>query len=97
MEAALLARIEPRWRATCESILHGRNATFAQAWQDWYLWHNIFKDTAVAGFYVEIGVWDPLRLSSTLFFDKCLGNVPGKSSLEKPISHHPSDKPLEIQ
>ena len=59
----------------CSDILYGRPASFAQAWQDWYLFHNIFPDRLEwgGGFYVEIGVWNPIMTSNTLFFDKCLG------------------------
>ena len=77
---ALLQKIEPRWRPTCSAIVNGEgsaNATFAQAFQDWWLYHNLYSSNPGAawgaGVYVEIGVWNPLLLSSTLFFDKCLG------------------------
>lgn len=73
--AKLLQHVEPAYQTMCSDILYGRPASFAQAWQDWYLFHNIFPDRLEwgGGFYVEIGVWNPIMTSNTLFFDKCLG------------------------
>lgn len=48
----------------------------AQYSQDVSLFHNFFKAWPLQGkqgFYVESGANDPLKLSNTLFFDKCLG------------------------
>lgn len=71
----LLPRIEEPFRATCEAIMRGQARSFAQAWQDWWLHHNLFgrRMTWGSGVYIEVGVWDPLHASNTLFFDKCLG------------------------
>ena len=48
--------------------------TFAQGWQDWYLWHNIFKRSPAhlewgGGFYVDLGTNSPTIVSNTLFFE----------------------------
>ncbi len=47
---ALLQKIEPRWRPTCSAIINGETATFAQAFQDWWLYHNLLdtEERAVA-------------------------------------------------
>lgn len=47
-----------------------------QANQDIFLFQNLFRHwpmTGRKGFYVEAGANDPLYLSTSLFFDKCLG------------------------
>lgn len=47
-----------------------------QANQDIFLFQNLFKYWPMQGrkgFYVEAGANDPLYLSTSLFFDKCLG------------------------
>ena len=44
--------------------------------QDIFLFHNLYKYwpmTGRKGFYVESGANDALYLSTSLFFDKCLG------------------------
>lgn len=44
--------------------------------QDIFLFHNLYKYwpmTGRKGFYVESGAYDALYLSTSLFFDKCLG------------------------
>lgn len=71
----LMERIEPRYRPHCAMILRGEAAMFSQAWQDWYLFHNLFSDrlTWGNGTYLDIGSNDPTFISNTLFFDKCLG------------------------
>jgi hypothetical protein len=76
--AALLERVQPGYRGKCELMLRGKAATFAQAWQDWYLFMNIFghDDKASSwggGVYVDIGTNEATQISNTLFFDKCLG------------------------
>ena len=72
---ALLARVEEPYREPCRSILAGEPFTFTQAWQDWWLFHNLYFDrlTWGDGAYVDIGTNDPTAISNTLFFDKCLG------------------------
>ena len=75
---ALLPNIEAPFKATCEAILRGEARSLSQMWQDWWLVHNLFAREKQElkwgdGFYVEMGVWDPLQASNTLFFDKCLG------------------------
>ncbi|EOD04706.1 hypothetical protein EMIHUDRAFT_220836 [Emiliania huxleyi CCMP1516] len=70
---ALLARVPPVHKARCEGVLRGLNRRgFSQAWQDWMLYQNFFAGKA-AGFYVDIGTNDPLRISNTAFLDICLG------------------------
>ena len=73
--AKLLRHVEPAWHDRCRDVLLFSNSTFAQAWQDWYVFHNQFPErlTYGAGTYVEIGVNNPTAISNTLFFDKCLG------------------------
>ena len=75
---ALLTHVEPAYHRFCAGFLRGEGVTLAQAWQDWHLWHNLFAHHEHLwrwgeGTYVEVGVWNPLKLSNTLFFDKCLG------------------------
>lgn len=76
--ASLLRHIEPQYRNMCGMILRGESATFSQAWQDWYLFHNIFGhidrlSTWGGGVYVDVGTNAATEISNTLFFDKCLG------------------------
>ena len=78
--AELLTHVEPAFREPCRQILSGEPTSFAQAWQDWWLFHNLFKHRNHGaalrwgtGFYVELGVWNPMFATNTLFFDKCLG------------------------
>ena len=56
-------------------MLRGESASFAQAWQDWVVFHHYFQGRHAwgDGFYIDIGTNDPIRISNTLFFDKCLG------------------------
>ena len=72
---ALLARVEPEYKPLCRKMVTGGAFSFAQAWQDWWLFHNLFSDrlTWGEGTYVDIGTHAPESLSNTLFFDKCLG------------------------
>ncbi len=73
--SSLLRHVEPNYRQLCGKLLRGEPVTFAQAWQDWVLFHNYYSDRLVwgAGTYVDIGTNDPTQISNTLFFDKCLG------------------------
>ena len=77
IEQHVTAHVEPHYQKLCAKMLGGEASSFAQAWQDWYIWHNVFRGDGTLtwgqGMYVEVGVWHPLRLSNTLFFDKCLG------------------------
>ena len=43
---------------------------FAQAWQDWVIFHNIFRHRVRwgGGSYVDFGTNDPEIISNTLFF-----------------------------
>ena len=72
---SLLRNVQPSYKQFCEQILRGEPFTFSQAWQDWYLFHNLFAHRVKwgDGLYVEIGVHHPTRISNTLFFEKCLG------------------------
>lgn len=72
---ALLAHVEPLYRTPCALMLRGEAFTFAQGWQDWYLFWNYFSErlTWGGGTYIDIGTSRPTQLSNTLFFDKCLG------------------------
>lgn len=67
--------IEPAYRVPCGAMLRGEAFTFAQAWQDWTIFHNHFADRLEwgGGSYVDIGTNHPSKISSTFFFDKCLG------------------------
>lgn len=69
---------DPAYQDYCTNVLHGDKTPGrgAQVSQDVFLFHNIFKKWAVRGqkgFYVESGANEPEKLSSSLFFDKCLG------------------------
>ena len=69
----LLLEVEPQYKRPCEQLLQGRAFSFAQAWQDWYLFHNIFSERTTwgQGVYIDIGTNHPTEISNTLFFDKC--------------------------
>jgi FkbM family methyltransferase len=71
----LLTHVERKYRSECRSMLLGEALTFAQAWQDWHIFHNLYRDRLVwgGGAYVDIGTNHPTTISNTLFFDKCLG------------------------
>lgn len=76
----LIARVEtvasPDIKAKCLELVKGKAKWFSQAGQDWYLFHNIFKynmETIKNGFYIDLGANDPLYISNTFFFDRCLG------------------------
>jgi FkbM family methyltransferase len=47
-------------------------ANYSQFGQDAYLRHNIFPHAA-PGYYIDLGAYDPLRLSNTAVFDRCYG------------------------
>lgn len=67
------------YQAYCEEVLHNSTRFSdkgAQFSQDVFLFHNLYWDWPMRGrkgFYVESGANDPLALSTSLFFDKCLG------------------------
>ena len=71
----LLSHVEPEYAERCKTILEGGAFTFSQSWQDWILFHNTFKHKTAwgAGTYLDIGTNDPVVISNTIFFDKCLG------------------------
>lgn len=71
----LLKHVEQPYKHQCKSMLRGEAATFGQAWQDWYIFHNHFSHRTKwgDGTYVDIGTNEALSISNTLFFDKCLG------------------------
>ena len=72
---ALVKNIEAPYVDHCLQILNGHAFSFSQAWQDWVLFNHHFrnKTTWGDGFYIDIGSAEPLKISNTLFFDKCLG------------------------
>ena len=71
----LMSRVEPEYKHMCRQILLGKAASMAQAWQDWWMFHNLFPERLEwgGGVYIDIGTNDPTAISNTLFFDKCLG------------------------
>ena len=71
----LLTHIEQPYRKKCATLLRGGMMSFAQGWQDWYLFHNLFSDRLKwgGGAYLDIGSNKPDISTNTLFFDKCLG------------------------
>jgi len=67
-------RIPNIYKEECMRVLRGEDGGFAQAKQDWYLYHNYFKHVPWGGgFYIDVGANEAEKISSTLFFDKCLG------------------------
>ena len=56
-------------------MLHEEAFSFSQAWQDWYIFQNHYRDRLQwgDGVFVEIGSNQPTVISNTLFFEKCLG------------------------
>ena len=74
-QSLLLRHIEPAYKDMCRDIFEGNPFSFSQAWQDWLIFHNHFHDrlTWGDGFYIDFGANEPLQISNTLFFDKCLG------------------------
>lgn len=70
---------DPAFQDYCMQVL--QNSTRfelqgAQHSQDVFLFHNLYKFFPMQGrkgFYVESGANDPFYLSTSLFFDKCLG------------------------
>ncbi len=75
---SILSRVEPEFRERCSSVffsLHNPPLIFSQAHQDWYAFHNYFRalNDPTKGVYLDIGSNDPVVISNTLFFDKCLG------------------------
>lgn len=70
---------DPQYQAYCMQVLES-SVRFpdkgAQLSQDIFLFKNFFKYWPMqnkTGFYVESGANDALALSTSLFFDKCLG------------------------
>jgi hypothetical protein len=70
---------DPSYQEYCLSVIRDSRRyqdRGAQYSQDIFLFHNLYRDWPLqgrTGFYVESGANDPLSLSTTLFFDKCLG------------------------
>jgi hypothetical protein len=69
---------DPAYQDYCLKVLDGAKTPGlgGQYSQDVFLFHNIFKAWAPRGrkgFYVESGANDPEAISSSIFFDKCLG------------------------
>lgn len=67
----VLANVDATYRPKCRKIFLGENYTFAQGWQDWYMWHNLFRrrDDALrwgGGFYIDIGTNHPTQATNTL-------------------------------
>ena len=74
LEREIVAHVPGQHQADCIRLVRGEAFSFAQAWQDWYLFHNHFSHKAWGdGVYVDVGADDPLWISNTLFFDRCLG------------------------
>ena len=74
LEHEIIAHVPGKHQADCLRLVRGEGFSFAQAWQDWYLFHNHFSRKAWGdGFYVDVGANNPLWISNTLFFDRCLG------------------------
>jgi hypothetical protein len=91
---------DPAYQDYCMAVLVN-STTFkdkgGQASQDIFLFRNLFKfwpQEGRKGFYVEAGANDPLYLSNTLFFDKCLGwdglCVEPQAQFHKVGCRHPS-------
>lgn len=63
-------------REQCVALIRGKSlsASFSQAGQDWFLFHNFFSQMRFGeGFYLDIGANHPRDLSNSFFFDRCLG------------------------
>ena len=63
----LLVHVEPAYQAKCGRMLRGEALTFAQGWQDWWMWHNVFRHKQRllqwgAGFYLDIGANHPTQV-----------------------------------
>lgn len=71
----LLSHVEPEYHDRCKTILEGGRFSFSQSWQDWLVFHRIFshRTTWGGGTYIDFGTNDPVEISNTIFFDKCLG------------------------
>ena len=70
----LLSHVEEEFKGNCGRILRGELFSYSQAWQDWVLYHNYFRDRKWGdGFYLDIGTNNAIVISNTFFFDKCLG------------------------
>ena len=71
----LLRNVPDAYQHACREMLHGNAYTFATAWQDWFVFHNVFPERLGwgNGTYLDIGTNEPVGGSNTFFFDKCLG------------------------
>ena len=74
----LVAHIEPSYVDMCTEIFEAKPVTFSQAWQDWVVFHHYIRqhDKELkwgGGIYVDIGTNEPMKISNSIFFDKCLG------------------------
>lgn len=67
--------IAPEFKAQCAAIMEGKTASFGQAYQDWWLYHNVFKHGTPSKHrtYLDLGANHPFHISNSLFFEKCLG------------------------
>jgi hypothetical protein len=71
-------KIEPAYHSQCRDMFQQkivRSQIMSQGDQDWMVFHNFFRGMKdpTKGVYLDIGANDAVSLSSTLFFDKCLG------------------------
>lgn len=84
----ILAKVEPEYRNRCKEIFLGVPKMFSQAYQDWILYHNFFRDYSYGeGFFIDIGSNNPFFISNTLFFEKCLGW--NGLCIEPQMNYHP--------
>jgi hypothetical protein len=82
---------DPAFQDYCLRVLQNseRQDKGAEYNQDIFLFHNFFKfwpANGKKGFYVESGANDALSISSSLFFDQCLG-WPGLCIEPQPTYH----------
>ena len=71
----LLQHVPPKHHHTCRAILQGESFTFGQAWQDWYIFNNHFRDRLKwgDGVYVDIvGCFLKVISHPPLFTRHCL-------------------------
>jgi len=72
----LLSNTDPEYTEGCRRIFCGEDFTYTHSWHDWYLWWNVYRYTKLewgSGTYIDIGTNNPTIISSSVFFDKCLG------------------------
>ena len=77
----VLLNVSAAYRPKCRRIFLGENLTFSQGWQDWYLWHNLFRrrDNALqwgGGFYIDIGNGHSMLLPSVLWLFNVMIGAP---------------------